>query len=449
MHARISPHRKYTSPHRSKTRGGTEAFCRSVLFALLVAVNVLLAQEPSRLGALRQQQWLHGGLGLTSVDGTQYYLFYFRPELTFGKIGIGLDLNLRFGEDGKLRQEDWDEGYDYLRVTRYLRYGTKHDPFYARVGALDYARLGHGSIVSFYRNSPSYDLRRVGAEIDGDFGLFGFESVLSDVAATPLFGLRLFGRPLYNSSLSQIPVLGGMEVGGTYATDLRTDSRQTIIGADIGFPLLRSDIVGATVYTDVVKILDYGSGIAVGMDVRFLGLGLVTLDARYERRFQGDRYLHSYFDAIYERDRIRSFSTPGSSVAVLRKRDLLAQAKKSEGYYGELWISVLGTFHVIGAYHSPVGVKNAGTIHLELETGNALPGIFLTAGYDKSNVGSVFKLDQNALLRAEIGYFPYPLVFVSCLYEWSFTEDRGEDGGVRGYRTHRRVEPRVGILLQL
>ncbi len=448
MRVAISLHRRNTSAQRAKKRGTTIAFCCTVFFVLLLAVKILPAQEPSRFGTLRQQQRVHGGLGLTAIDGKPYYLFYLRPELTFGKIGVGLDLNLRFREDGNLRQEDWDEGYDYLRVVRYLRYGTKHDPFYARAGSLDYARLGYGSIVSFYRNSPSYDLRRVGAEMDGDFGLFGCESVLSDIGATPLFGIRLFGRPLYNSPLSEIPVLGGMEVGGTYASDLRTDSRLTLVGADIGFPLLRSDILGATLYTDIVKIIDYGSGAAVGTDVRFMGLGLVTLDARYERRFQGDRYLHSYFDALYERDRIRSFSTPGGSVVVLRKRDLLEQARKSEGYYGELWINVIGTFHVIGAYHSPVGVRNAGTIHLELETGNALPGIFLAAGYDKSNVGSLFKLDQHALLRAEVGYVPYPFVFVSCLYEWSFTEERGEDGTVRGYRTHRRVEPRVGILLQ-
>ncbi|MBI3579984.1 MAG: hypothetical protein HY089_11315, partial [Ignavibacteriales bacterium] len=86
-------------------------------------------------------------VGLTVVDGKPYYLFNLTPELSFGNLGIGLDLNIRVGEDGKIRKEDFNEVYDYLRILRYVRWGHKKDPLYARAGALDYARLGHGSIM--------------------------------------------------------------------------------------------------------------------------------------------------------------------------------------------------------------------------------------------------------------------------------------------------------------
>lgn len=443
---------------------------RKLFLSLLVTVfcctDLVWGQSQGRpqYGVLRQQQMMTGGIGLTSIDGEPYYLIYLRPELAFGKIGLGLELNLRVGEDGKLRKEDWDETYDYFRIIRYLRYGSKRDPFYARAGALDYARLGHGSIVYLYRNSPSYDTRRIGLELDADFGDFGFESIYSDFGAEPLIGLRPFVRPLQLTEAAAIPVLGGMEVGATYAADLhpkanisndvdalgrniqRDDGTLAIIGLDIGFPLLSLDILNSTLYTDYAKIVGYGSGVAVGLDLNFSGLGAVTLAARYERRFNGDQYLPSYFDPFYEKERFVPNNDPAAITILQSKANTLRGTKSSEGYYGELWVSVLGTFNVIGAYYSPVGVKNAGILHLELETGNALPGIYLSGGYDKKNVGPVFKVDNNSILYGQVGYFPYPFLLVSMLYEWTFVEDKDESGIVRGYKTQKRVEPRVGFV---
>ncbi len=421
-------------------------------------------QDPSRYGMLRQQQMMTGGIGLTSIDGNPYYLIFLRPELTFGKIGLGLELNLRVGEDGKLRKEDWDETYDYFRVIRYLRYGLKRDPLYARAGALDYARLGHGSVVYLYRNSPSYDTRRIGLELDADFGDFGFESIYSDFGAEPLIGLRSYVRPLQLTEAAAIPILGKMEVGATYAADLhpnadisnsvdalgrtvqRNNGTLSIIGIDIGFPLLSLDILNSTLYADYAKILEYGSGVALGIDLNFSGLGAVTLAAKYERRFNGDQYLPSYFDAFYEKERFVSHNDPAANTMLQSKANTLRGMTSSEGYYGELWVSVLGTLNIVGGYYSPVGVRDAGVLHLELETGNALPGMYLSGGYDKKNVGSVFKVDNNSILHGQVGYFPYPFVLVSMLYEWTFVEDKDEFGIVRGYKTRKRVEPRVGFV---
>lgn len=451
-------------------KSGSGFFCAKsfVLLSLLVLSfpdrGLGQNQDPSRYGMLRQQQMMTGGIGLTSIDGNPYYLIFLRPELTFGKIGLGLELNLRVGEDGKLRKEDWDETYDYFRIIRYLRYGLKRDPLYARAGALDYARLGHGSVVYLYRNSPSYDLRRIGLELDADFGDFGFESIYSDFGAEPLIGLRSYVRPLQLTEAAAIPILGNMEVGATYAADLhpnadisnsvdalgrtvqRNNGTLSIIGIDIGFPLLSLDILNSTLYADYAKILEYGSGVALGIDLNFSGLGAVTLAAKYERRFNGDQYLPSYFDAFYEKERFVSHNDPAANTILQSKANTLRKTKSSEGYYGELWVSVLGTLNIVGGYYSPVGVRNAGILHLELETGNALPGIYLSGGYDKKNVGSVFKVDNNSILHGQVGYFPYPFLLVSMLYEWTFVEDKDEFGIVRGYKTQKRVEPRVGFM---
>ena len=421
-----------------------------------------LSQQPSRLSMLQDQQSVTGGVGMTFIDGKPYYLFHLTPELAFGKIGVGLDLNLRVGEDGKIRQEDFKDAYSYLRLIRSIRYGTKHDPLYARIGAIDYARLGHGYIMYMYRNAASYDLRKVGVEFDADFEKLGFESMYSDIGGGGVFGLRGYFRPLQFTDAAPIPVIGGLEVGATFASDFNSNANRTwgdpvgtirgaqhggtlsIAGIDVGFPLISHEIIHSTLFADYAKILSYGSGSTVGLNLELRGLGLFTVDAKYERRFVGDRFLPSYFDAFYEKDRYQIVDTN----RFMSKAQLLENAQSYEGYFGELWISVLNTFNIIGGYQSPVGKPNAGTIHLELQTGNALPGILVGGGYDKKNVGSVFKVDNNSLFYAQIGYKPVPYLVVSILYEWTYTEVRDPtNDNVIGYQPQKRIEPRLGFVV--
>src|SRR3990172_7860888 len=120
-----------------------------------------------------------------------------------------------------------------------------------------------------YNNSPSYDARRLGTEIDLNFGKYGFETVYSDFAREGVFGIRGSVRPLQYTSLASVPILGNLEIGVTWAGDMRSNSRDTsfdllasgvrssrnegtmnVIGADIGLPLLRIPTVSSTLYFD-------------------------------------------------------------------------------------------------------------------------------------------------------------------------------------------------------
>ncbi|MCX6133384.1 MAG: hypothetical protein NTU47_06175 [Ignavibacteriales bacterium] len=431
-------------------------------FAFHEAIAQTPLGQPSRFSALKDQQSITGGVGMTIIDGKPYYLFNLTPELSFGKIGVGLDINIRVGEDGKVRHEDFKDAYSYLRLIRYLRYGAKHEPLYARVGSLDYSRIGHGSIMYMYRNTASYDLRKVGVEFDADFQKVGFESMYSDVAGRGVLGLRGYARPLQFTDAVALPIIGGLEAGVTFASDLNANANQTwgdargstgsaqgggalsVIGVDLGLPLLSHDVVHSTLYADYAKILTYGSGATVGINLELRGLGLVTFDAKYERRFVGDHFVPSYFDAFYERDRYQLLDT----TRFISKAQMLKGAQSYDGYFGELLISILNTFNIVGGYQAPVGVPNGGTLHLELETMKALPGILFNAGYDKKNVGAIFKLDNNSLLYAQVGYQPMPYLVVSMLYQWTFSEVRDEvTGKVTGYEPQKRIEPRVGFVV--
>src|ERR1035437_4056322 len=70
---------------------------------------------------------LEGGLGLNWIDGELFYAFHFRPEITLGYFGVGLDLQLDFNSKGKLRTADFNSFGDYLRIIRYARFGVKND----------------------------------------------------------------------------------------------------------------------------------------------------------------------------------------------------------------------------------------------------------------------------------------------------------------------------------
>ena len=412
----------------------------------------------------KDQQSIGGGMGVTFIDGKPYYLLNLAPEFAFGKFGIGFDLNLRVGkEDGvvRIRKEDFNDTYDYLRIIRYIRYGLKDDPVYARIGALDYSRLGHGSIMYYYRNSASYDDRRIGFEFDLDLEKFGFESMYSDIGHAGILGVRPYVRPLKFTRLADIPVIGGFEIGATYASDMSPDANKTwgdplgtvaaakdggslsIWGFDIGFPLLRLSMIKSTLYADYAKIVDFGSGTTAGIDLNFSGMGLVTIGARYERRWAGDQFVPSYFDALYERQRY----TPLGATNFTSKAEMLKSVTKSEGYYGELVMGIAGTFNILGGYYSPVGVKNQGIMHLELDAGDVIPVLLLSGGYDKTNVGRVFKVDENSIFYVQVGYKPMPWLIVSTLYQWTFAPEKDPvTGDVIGYKTQKRIEPKIGFV---
>jgi len=434
----------------------------SVMISLVFFVAISFAQQmPSASMLQKDKQSVPVGFGATIIDGQLWYLVNIAPELSFGKLGIGLDLNLRYGpaDSAKksIRAQDFDEFYDFLRIIRYVRWAQKGDPFYIRLGRLDYSRLGHGFIMYNYRNSSSYDLRRMGVELDIDFDKFGFETVYGDFAGRGVLGMRGYARPLQYTSAADIPIIGNLETGMTYAMDFHRDANRLfnstnnttdekgsmgIFGLDLGLPLLSMPMIKSTIYMDYAKIVGYGNGLAMGISFDFSGMGLFTAALKYERRWMGDQFLPAYFNALYERDRI----VKQDSVRFMSKAMELNAVTKSQGYYGEILVSILNTINVVGGYQAPVGVSNAGILHLELQTGNALP-ILVSGGYDKKNIGPLFTLDNNSVLNAQIGYKPYPFLLVSMLYEWTWTEEKDASGNVIGFKEQKRIEPKVSFVI--
>lgn len=440
------------------------------LFVFIFYTNSY-SQESSlyQMYKLRQNEgMLGGGFGMTWIDGEPHYSFHLFPEASFSNIGVGLDLKLEYDADGKLRTENFNEFSDYISIIRYVRYGYKGDPLYARLGALDYATLGHGTIMYLYNNSPSYDNRKTGLALDIDFTTFGIESVYSSFGEKGVMGLRGYTRPLQFTDARDIPVLSNIEVGLSVASDFNenagvadgfynpstdeftvTDDKGavTIIGLDLGLPVIKTSKFSFELYADYNKILRFGSGTATGFIAGFNGLGLIDLRTKFERRINGKQYLPSYFNSLYEIERFSVNQNTGIVNSKIQKLD--EDLPSSNGWYGELLISVLGTFDIIGSYQRLDKNPDSGILHLETDImPEGMPYVF-RVGYDKVNIkdgGDVFKLDDRSYLFTEFGYKPMPYLIVSMVYHWTFTPVRDVDDNIIDYEPQKKIEPRVSFV---
>ena len=357
---------------------------KKTITILLIILFSFLTRAQLNEYPLPDQGKLEGGLGLNWIDGQLYYTFHFTPEISFANFGVGLDLMLDYDKNAHIRKENFNTFSDYLSVIRYVRYGLKHDPVYVKFGALDYYTLGHGSIMYAYNNSPTIDARKTGLNLDIDFGKFGFESIYSSFAEAGVLGLRGYVRPLQFTSLAEIPVIGNLEVGISYAGDyndkagvvsggynsttgnltvIKDEGSVNIIGADIGLPVLSLPMFNLNLYTDYAKILNFGSGVATGIIGEFNSLGLITAHAKLERRFNQKHYIPSYFDPLYELERFQA----GEFGVHSKIQRLELNENADNGIFGELGVNVLGMFDIIGSYQRLDKTPQSGELHLSTE----------------------------------------------------------------------------------
>ncbi len=442
---------------------------KNVILSLLFFAAITLNAQYSKLYKLNPQEaFFGGGVGMTWIDDKPYVSVHMFPEFSFANFGVGLDLNLEFDQEGKLRNENFNEFSDYLSVIRYVRYGLKNDPLYLRLGALDYASLGHGSIVHLYNNSISYDTRKIGLSFNVDFNYFGLEGVYGSFGEKSVVGTRAYIRPLSLTSLGIIPVIGGLELGASYATDLNPNSgvkagtfdSQTniftvtedigairIFGFDAELPIVKASFGKIALYFDYAEIANYGAGRSVGIEFNLDGLGLVTVRSKLERRFNGNHYLPSYFDTFYELDRFKYDESTNTVISKVQALD--ANTSIGNGYYGELWISVLNSFDIIGSYQRLDINPESGVLHLRTDVSPENSSMVVRAGYDKINIKDekdLITLDDRSYVYAEIGYKPMKYILMSVVYQWTFTPVRDKDSNVINFIPQKKVEPRISFV---
>jgi len=156
------------------------------------------------------------GIGSVTIDGQIYNQLALRPELNFGKLGIGLDLVFYVDQDGNIRKDEWDETSDFIDKFLFIKYGEKSDPFWLKLGSLENITLGYGGLISSYSNMMEFpSIRRVGFNGGNNFGSFGTEVFLSNVKDFSRGGSLLGLRGTYKVS-DNLPITFGVN----YVSDM-------------------------------------------------------------------------------------------------------------------------------------------------------------------------------------------------------------------------------------
>ncbi len=371
---------------------------RFTTLSLLVALTSLsgIAQEitdpafdppPAPGGNGPRVRW-NGSIGLVIVDGKVYQQFGLRPDIPFGKWGVGLDLTLRFNENGGFKDDEWDEPADAIEKVYYVRYGQSGDPVYVRAGALDNVTLGYGIIMKRYSNTIQYpEIKRLGLYTEGGRGRFGWQAMLNSfreiyrpgliagrlnfdtkwedviVGVTAAFdgnqyaalsdrdddgvpdgldyfpGLNDFARRKELLTLLEREEIDSLIAWG-YIPNIRrspkdySDSTEAVLiyGADAAIPILKKQPVSLHLYGQVAGIADFGWGWA------FPGLrgvyGPVELGFEY-RQFERE-FFSEFYNLSYEIERVRLVSDSLYST----KESRLSGLGFAKGFYADFLLSL-------------------------------------------------------------------------------------------------------------
>ena len=300
-------------------------------------------------------------IGSVTIDGTTYAKAVVQPNITVGKLRLGLYLPIIYTNDlfnagdwyRPAGDNEWSFGSDYnwkndtkgaaldlardiaLKI-KYLEYGKQlEDPFFIKIGNLNDLTIGHGLIMRNYDNSTEFPaIRRIGLNFGFDAGGFGMEALVNDLADPWLYGGRIYFRPLPGSkfaigldgAVDTNPASGLALVGqNTYGDPMFVSG-----GADLDLPIIQGNgIFSLRAFADAAATMPWtradftdGSGKVVaagpqfnlvydqstntpqnwGAATGFIG-NVLFLDWRLEYRYYTGLFTPAFYDASYDKMR--------------------------------------------------------------------------------------------------------------------------------------------------
>ncbi|MCD4819685.1 MAG: YbjN domain-containing protein [Candidatus Cloacimonetes bacterium] len=463
-----------------------------LLMVLLLASFLLFSQEMVEEEVENEDGFNMGGsAGAVIMGGQTYSRIRLMPELTFGKFGIGLDIDILIDSNGDIREEDWDDAKDYLNKIYYVRYGLRGDPFFARIGGFPNYNLGPGLVMKNYSNMLRYpEFRQIGLQVGGKLpiseatleafssnlneneilaGRFTFQPLES--TGFPLFNKIIFGGTVamdrdqygklydwdWNDGSLDIDGDGILDYDALLATGLTAEQIQTMIdngylvvdydvnpealipeadpiavaALDYELPLIETDLFKLSHYGEAAKIMDHNMGfIFPGFYSKFLIFHL-NLEFRY---YQED-FIPSYFDHLY--DDQRSFVTRDSiGYNITTKENDIQNSFETKGWYGSIKANLFQFITLTVAYEDMYGANN--THRRSLWSTLALNKTFIpklsTAqiSYYQVGVDRIVNLKTpEAYIVGKVGYSMSPNTELVAKYQERY-EDYNDDGEIKG-----------------
>jgi hypothetical protein len=280
--------------------------------------------------------------------------------------------------DSRLREQDWDEASDFLRLIRAVEYGRASEALHAKIGQLGPVSLGHATLVNDYYNTITVDHYRLGAAGEFDTVYGGVEMVLGDVVSPSVAGVRAYTRPW--AFVNQDSFLSRVAVGASLVADVDAPTRlsmqsdsvidvdaahrpvvaesqsTSLWGVDLEVSLLESERLGVVPYADLNGHASLGYGLHAGSFVSVRPADDVEVIGQLEYRRVGANYLPNYVGPLYEIDR-NQFSGWGHQVAAPKVRVAASvDAKAAHGFYGALtghWGKLLSLTAALSDHEGP------------------------------------------------------------------------------------------------
>jgi len=376
--------------------------------------------------------WL--GVGLDRVDGKWYFSTVARPELTFGKAGLGLDIALRFNTEG-VREKDWEDWKQIVsNLIRYIRWGHRGDRLYAHLGVLRDSMLGTGAIMYDYTNLQAGDYisgdKRAGVELGIDAGKAGMELVVNDVLDPGLYAARLYIRPLRLMGEDTI-AFRPAELGLTRAIDERPGQELTVNGVDVILPL--HSLVQP--YVQWTMIQDHGEGLAIGVK----NTASPVLNYRVEFRHLERDFVPALFKSTYENTAIHGWEAFNPSRT--GTRGFLVE--------GDLEL-IPGKLSLAAVYEDTIGQtgepSSSSCLTVELVDKGLVGALLnrktrLTVRFSQRSLADIFDFgDQGARIEAQMEIKLMGNVILECNHLSTFAEDGDPIGN-----TNTRLVYRIGF----
>ncbi len=415
-------------------------------------------------------------------DSERYFSSVFMPSVRKGLWETGFMFKLRLNGDGT-RKEDYDERRDYLSIIRFVQYSRKNVPGpYARIGDLEEARLGFGQVVNDYQNTVSLDRPRLGAEFDFDPGALRMEFFISDALEIGPYGMRGAWRPFHAKTGSRRQwAVFGLSIAGDVSREARlvnavspgtaflvgpdaapidslgivaadAGSRPFFVSIDTGIPFRATKSDEWMGYTTVTTMLDHGWGTGVGTEFR-RELDTGRFEGRLEQRISFGEYLPSYFNALYEIDRLRDFGVTledGSRLdASNSKHNLLADRSGTE--FGS-FVAVAYTYRRLvrlkTSFEHAWNRSNSGWFRFDLRFRHPDMMYVGRLSYDVINVGRLEDLvngpSEHVLFRVAFAYRFWEHLLLGAHVRQSF-EPRERNGRIVGQSKRTRFEPYFAV----
>ena len=407
--------------------------------------------------------------GLTVIDGDPFWRVDLRPDLNFGKLGVGLKGVLLVGtpdnaEEGagtKLLTEDgeeWNSFGSFLRSVRYVRWAYPRSPLYAQYGELFDVTIGHGMLMEGYSN-----LDRRGARVNVNRRVWGMETMVNNFNAPELFGVRGYFRPLRLASI-ETPILNRLAVGATFMTDTNPipehddggvdEDAVQAYALDASVPIISTDDLLLELYDEMAfESLPVEGGEAVDVSGNAVGIGLQvsTLNAKLEYRTFEAGFLPSLFDYDYE---VRARTDAEEFGGGLQGTQFDPENDSTKGVFGKASLDVLGQAHLSGMYedYDGDGPNADPKLGLRIVETDLIQEVDLRAFYIKRGISStdeesfledLVDLDEKSLFVVEAAYNIAGPVQVLVTREFRFRERKDEDG----FETIQKTNIQLGLSL--